>query len=149
MSVRGWFEIPGNYEEAQRFGKCVGYGDKDGLSISHPMTSARRAAAPVNAFLPTYYAVLQRTVERKMEHDRAFEQAQRLADELMRVSQCTLKRYNESWEDCKVVLHDTGQVSGVNLELEMREKDVRISSRTNCLPHDQRWHGGYQRLSSQ
>ena len=161
VSVRGWFEIPGNYEESQRFGKCVGYGDKDGLSTSHPMTSARRAAARVNAFLPTYYAALQRTVERKMEHDRAFEQAQRLADELVQVSQGTLKRYNESWEDCKVVLHDTGQVPGVNLELEVREKDIRISSHTNCLPHDlarllavwllhwQHWHGEYQRLASQ
>ena len=35
VSVRGWFEIPGNYKESQRFGKCVGYGDKDGISTSH------------------------------------------------------------------------------------------------------------------
>ena len=71
------------------------------------MTSARRAAARVNAFLPTYYVALQRTIESKIEHDRAFEQAQRLADELVQVSQGTLKRYNESWEDCKVLLHET------------------------------------------
>ena len=106
-------------------------------------------------------AALQCTIERKMEHSRAFEQAQRLAGELVQVSQGTLKRYNESWEDCKVVLHDADQVPGVNLELEVREKDVRISGHTNCLPHDlarllvvwlphyQRWHGEYQRLASQ
>ena len=64
VGVDGQFEpFFADWQQNDRFTRCfVGSDDRRDVSVSHPATNARRAAARVNAFLPTYYAALQRTV---------------------------------------------------------------------------------------
>jgi hypothetical protein len=56
-------ELDGHFREA-----CVYMGDKvDG--VSHPMTSARRAAGRVNASLVLYREAMERCMERRRKHE--------------------------------------------------------------------------------
>jgi hypothetical protein len=56
-------ELDGQFKEA-----CVYMGDKI-AGVSHPMTSARRAAGRVNASLALYREAMERCMERRRKHE--------------------------------------------------------------------------------
>jgi len=134
VGVDGQFEpFFADGQQNDRFTRYfVGSDDRRDVSVSHPATNARRATARVNAMLPTYYATLERVIERYRKHEEELVTARRNAEAIVKASDGVFQVIGEKYDRGRVhvrgygVYSDHERAPGSNVEFEVDNEHIHV-----------------------
>jgi hypothetical protein len=131
ISVSGQFELFGDWQQNDQIRRCF-VKSEDNVSTSHPTTSARRAAARVNAMLPDYYAALERVMERYRRHEQDLATARRNAGAIVKASNGVLEVIGEKYDRGRVhvrgynVYSSESRAPGSHVEFEVDDQYIHV-----------------------